>query len=387
MQTVLTAAQLLLPTGLISDPVLLIEDGIVAHVCTRSDISLPANASHQDFPEATIAPAYMDVHTHGCCGHDVMEATPSAMETIGSFLATHGVGAYLPTTITASKDVILRSLEGLAKRIAEPQKPGHARPVGIHLEGPFLSHAKRGTHPPHDLLKPSIEFFDAMWQAAEGHMTLMTIAPELPGAIELIAHAKAKGVKLSIGHSDSTEQEAEAGIAAGAVSATHTFNAMRKLDQRHPGILGTVLMTDDLFAEIICDGLHVDPMLVRLFSRVKRSDRVLLITDAMSAVGMPDGIYKLGELDVRVTGGRAVTGDDTLAGSTLTLDTAVANYMRFAGAPIHNAVAAATSNPARMTENDGQYGSIAPGRAADLNILSATGALQATYLGGQKVGD
>ena len=385
MSTLVTAAHLLTEDGLVTDPALLIEDGALISITAGATHPLPAATAHHNYPGATLAPAFLDVHTHGCCGRDVMEATGEAIGTVNRFLARHGVGAYLPTTITAPKDLTLRSLAGLATLIAAPPRPGHARPLGIHLEGPFLSHAKRGAHPVRDLLEPSISFFDAMFEAAEGRVTLMTIAPELPGATELIAHAVVRGVRVSIGHSDGSREDAQAAIAAGAVSATHTFNAMRRLDHREPGLLGAVLSTDALFAELICDGLHVDPAIVQLFARAKPADRAILVTDAMSAAGMPDGTYKLGELDVRVTGGRAITGENTLAGSTLTLDQGVRNYMRFAGAPLADALSAATRNPARMTRLNHIAGSLAQGRPADLNVLSPAGELQATYLSGALV--
>ena len=385
MTTLITAASLVLADRVVSYPVLLLEDGLIRSIGSLADAPLAAAGAHHDYPGATLAPALLDVHTHGCKGHDVMEATPSALATIGRFLAGHGVGAYLATTISAPQDRILRSLEGLAARIAEAPESGHARPLGIHLEGPFLSHAKRGTHPVRDLVEPSIPLFDAMFEAAEGRVILMTIAPELPGALDLIAHAIARGVRVSIGHSNARTGEARAAIAHGAVSATHTFNAMRALDQRDPGILGTVLTDDTLYAEFICDGMHTDPAIARLFARAKGSERAILVTDAMSATGMPDGMYKLGDLDVRVVGGRATTSEDTLAGSTLTMDRAVRNYASFAGIPLTQALRAATSNPAAMLQMKNSAGTLAAGQRADFVALSADGNILATYLGGRKV--
>ncbi len=383
MPTLLTAASLVTEYGLIDDPVVVLEDGGIVDIGSRESRETPHNAVLHDHPGATLTPAFVDVHTHGCCGRDVMEATGEAIATVNRFVARHGVGAYLPTTITAPRDVTLRSLAGLARELARPPAPGEARPLGIHLEGPFLSHPKRGAHPPHDLQEPSIEFFDAMWEAAEGRVTLMTLAPELPGALDLIAHAVRRGVTVSIGHSDARAEAAEAAIRAGARSATHTFNAMRRLDHREPGILGVALTDDALYAELICDGFHVAPAMVRLFARAKGPERAVLITDAMSAAGMPDGAYKLGELDVRVAGGRAITGEDTLAGSTLTLDQGLRNYCREGSVTLADAVQAATRNPARMAGLDA--GILRVGARADLNVLAPDGALMATYLGGVPV--
>jgi N-acetylglucosamine-6-phosphate deacetylase len=257
-----------------------------------------------------------------------------------------------------------------------------ATPLGIHLEGPFLSHAKRGVHPPAQLQPPSVALFDRFWQAARGTIRLMTIAPELPGALELITHATALGVRVSLGHSNATAAETEAGIAAGAQSATHTYNAMRGLDHREPGMLGVVLDDDKLYAELICDGIHVDPVAVRLYYRTKGPDRAILITDGMSATGMPNGRYKLGGFDVDVADGRA-TSDGVLAGSVLTMDRAIENFFRFTGAPLATVAQLATRNPAALAGFDQQYGAVAAGRRADLIALSPEGKLVATCIAGR----
>jgi N-acetylglucosamine-6-phosphate deacetylase len=210
----------------------------------------------------------------------------------------------------------------------------------------------------------------------------MTLAPELPGATELAAHATSRGVRISVGHSNATAAETHAAIDAGAVSATHTFNAMRALDHREPGILGTVLTTDSLFAEIICDGIHNAPEMVKLWWHAKGPERGLLVTDAMSAAGMPDGEYKLGGFAVQVENGRA-TANGVLAGSVLTLDRALANFVRFTGATAEQGVRLMTANPAAMTGLAGKTGSIAVGQSADLAAVNAAGHLVGSVVGGQ----
>lgn len=382
MRTILTAAHLLTPTEVVERPVIVIEDGAISEIAARSGVELPAGR-HVDFPDCTLIPALFDVHIHGCGGHDAMEATDSALHHIGKFLAQRGVGAYFATTVTAPLETLLRSLAGLAKLLRAPVEG--ARPMGIHLEGPFLSPHKRGCHVESQLLTPSVELFDRLWQAAEGQIRLMTIAPELPGAEETIRHATKLGVRISLGHSNAQADAARRGIAAGAASATHTFNAMRAFDHRNPGLLGEVLTDDRLFAEIICDGLHVDPAAVRLFRKAKGTERALLVTDAMAGTGMPDGNYRLGDMDVRVKNGRCVAADDenTLAGSTLTLDRAVRNYSEFTGAPLAEAVALATRNPAKMTGMDAEIGALAKGRAADIAVLSPKNEVLETFLRGR----
>ena len=386
MSNVLTAARLITADQLIENPVLVLDGGRIRSISSRESGGLPPG-EHLDYTGATLSAAYFDVHIHGCCGLDVMEASAPVLGTVGRFLARHGVGSYFPTTITAPKDATLRSLNGLATIIREqPPDPGAARPLGIHIEGPFLSHIKKGAHPPHDLLPPTVEFFDRMWEASAGCIRLMTIAPELPGALDVIARAKQLGVRVSLGHSNATLAEAEAAIALGADSATHTFNAMRTFDQREPGILGAVLAEDTLYAELICDGLHVHPKVVPLFYRAKGADRAILITDGISATGMPDGAYKLGDLEVRLVDGRCLIGENTLAGSTLTLDAAVRNFARFTGEPLETAARLASRNPARMTGLADEIGMLREGGVADVLVLSPEGAVIDTWLHGGRVG-
>jgi N-acetylglucosamine-6-phosphate deacetylase len=384
MRTVLTAERLWDGSRLLDSPVVVIEDGRIDSVSSREEGELPRGARVLDFPGATLGPAFFDVHIHGAKGQDVMEATPAALDAMGSFLAAHGTGSYLATTVTAPLDVTLRSLSGLAKLLARPAVEGRARAIGIHLEGPFLSHTRRGAQPAEHLLAPDIVTFDRLFEAAEGRIRLMTLAPELPGAVELTAHAIARGVRVSLGHSNATAAETRAAINAGAVSATHTFNAMRPLEAREPGILGTVLTDDALFAEMICDGIHVAPEMVKLWWRAKRPERAILVTDAMSATGMPDGEYRLGGFAVQVANGRA-TANGVLAGSVLTLDRALANFMAYTGAPLEQALRLLTVNPAAMTGLSDQAGSVAVGMPANLTAIDGAGKLVGSVVNGEPV--
>jgi N-acetylglucosamine-6-phosphate deacetylase len=381
MQTVVTAECLWDGASLHQHPLLLIEDGKIGSIASRESSSISANAQVLDFPGATLGPSFFDVHIHGAAGHDVMEATPDALDTIGAFLASRGTSAYLATTVTAALDATLRALDGLANEMAKLPQPGRARPLGIHLEGPFLSHEKRGVQPAEHLLAPSIATFDRLIEAAHGHVRLITLAPELPGAVELTAHATSRGVRVSVGHSNATAAETRAALSAGAVSATHTFNAMRPLDHREPGILGTVLTTDTLFSELICDGIHTDPEIVRLWWRSKGPERAILVTDAMSAAGMPDGEYQLGGFPVQVKDGKA-TARGVLAGSVLTLDRALANFVRFTGATIDQGLRLLSANPAAMTGLAHRAGTLAPGKSANLVAIDASGKLVASIVGG-----
>ncbi len=379
--TVLTARRLYDGSHLHEHPIVVLDGGRIASISTRATSAVPAGAPILDFPTATLAPSFFDIHIHGAAGHDSMEATPAALAAIGAFLASRGTAHFLATTVTAPVDATLRAVAGLAKLIARPPTAGAAIPLGIHLEGPFLSHAKRGVHPPAYLLEPDIDLFDRIYDAAEGYVRLMTLAPELPGAPDLAAHAVARGVRVSLGHSNATAAETRAAIAAGATSATHTFNAMRQLDHREPGILGTVLTDDSLFAELICDGIHSAPEMTKLWWRAKGPNRAILVTDAMSATGMPDGEYRLGGLTVQVANGRAMS-DGVLAGSVLTLDRALANFLAFTGATLEQGLRLLTGNPAALTGFQAEAGSLAPGSPANLVAVNPDGHLAASFLNG-----
>jgi N-acetylglucosamine-6-phosphate deacetylase len=357
-----------------------VEDGSIVRV-TSTDRCHPASGDELlDFGDCILVPGFIDVHIHGAIGHDVMQAGTEGLKAIEAFLARHGVTSYFPTTVTASLDMTLTALERLANAIDRQDDGARAQPLGIHLEGPFLSSVRRGVHPSEYLLLPSFGSFDRLWQASRGHIRLLTIAPELPGAEEVIAQASERGVCVSLGHSDSDLASARRAVAAGARHATHTFNAMRPLDHRQPGILGEVLTNPRLTADVIADGIHVDSTVVSLLLRAKGSDNIVLITDAISATGMPDGRYQLGGLEVELKDGRCLR-DGRLAGSVLTMDRAVQNVVRFAGWDLQRSVCAASFNPARITGAAGK-GVLKPGADADMVVLTPEGQVRATIVSG-----
>jgi N-acetylglucosamine-6-phosphate deacetylase len=386
-----TAGRLLTPTDAVEHPLVLVDEGRVLEISARSSRQLSAGGSVSDFGEGVMAPGYVDLHIHGSAGFDVMDDAAEALPAIEQLLAWHGVTSYFPTTVTAPMDTMLRALERLASAIEKRERDSErnnlnadrksrARPLGIHLEGPFISHARRGVHPPENLLAPTLATFERFWQAARGRIRMMTIAPELDGAPELIAEAARRGVCVSLGHSDADFDTAERGIVAGARHATHTFNAMRPLDHRSPGILGAALTDGRLSADIIADGVHLDPAVVKLFAGAKGPEQTVLITDAISATGMPDGRYRLGSFDVDVRDGKCMS-NGKLAGSVLTLDRAVRNLARFAGWDLPQAVAAASRNPARVARIANK-GVLTAGVDADFVVLSTTGEVLRSFIGG-----
>lgn len=381
MKIAFTVDDCITPFARLSHAVVLVDDGVVRHVASRDESPVPAGYREIALGAQVLAPGYVDIHIHGGAGHDVMEATLAALEQIARHLARTGVTSYVPTTVTASDDTTLRALEGLAKAIEARTTDGGARPVGIHLEGPFISHAKRGVHPPEHIKDPSVPLFRRFYEAAAGHVCLLTVAPELPHADELIAEATQCGVVVSVGHSNATLAETRAGVRSGARHATHTFNAMRPLGHREPGILGAVLSDRDLSAEIIADGVHVAPEVIKLFLDAKGSERAVLVTDAISATGMPDGDYSLGPFTVQVKHGVARV-EGKLAGSVLTLDRAVRNITGFAGWTLDASVRLASANAAAVIRAD-DIGVIQPGARADFAVLDADGNVVNTILAGR----
>ncbi len=384
-----TAKTLLTPAEVIEHPLVLVDGGRVVEL-SRDRSQIPAGVQVSDFGEHSIAPGYIDLHIHGGAGHDVMDDDRDALPAIEKLLAHHGVTGYFPTTVTAPVDMTLRALERLADAIEKSElgnnnnndakMPPRAVPLGIHLEGPFISHARRGVHPPENLLVPTLAMFERFWQAARGRVRIMTIAPELENAPEVIAEAARRGVCVSLGHSDADYAAAERGIAAGARHATHTFNAMRPLDHRSPGILGAALTDARLSADMIADGVHLDPSIVKLVARAKGLEQTVLITDAISATGMPNGRYHLGSFEVDVRDGKCTAGDK-LAGSVLTMDRAVRNLAQFAEWSLPQATAAASRNPARVAGVT-KKGVLAVGADADFVVLTPEGEVKRTFVGG-----
>jgi N-acetylglucosamine-6-phosphate deacetylase len=392
---VLCAHRLFTPREEVLNPLLFVEDGLISAVSSRAEREIPQNATvldlTRDFPDAILAPGYVDIHMHGGAGLDVMQASVAELPRLNKFLTTHGVTGYFPTTVAAPLDQTCSALERIANAIEAAQDPHAAHsngvqalPLGIHLEGPFLSHKRRGVHPPENLVEPTVKIFERLWQAARGHVRMMTIAPELPGALEVISEAAHRNVCVSIGHSDATMAAAQAAVKAGARHATHTFNAMRPLDHREPGILGEALTSEQLSADIIADGIHVAPEVVKLFLRAKGRGRAVLITDATAAAGMPDGTYQLGPIQVEVKNGRCTVageGDGKLAGSVLTMDRAVRNVTQFSHWSMQDAVRAATLNPATAA-GLANHGHVAPGAEANLVVLNSDGEVRRTIVRG-----
>jgi N-acetylglucosamine-6-phosphate deacetylase len=381
----LTATRLYTPLECIDRPVVLIEGETILEIFSQAQRPVPGGSRVVDFGDAILVPGFVDIHIHGGAGHDVMNADATGFASLERLLAAHGVTSYFPTTVTAAIDPTLSALDRLATTIEQAESrraenDRHAQPLGIHLEGPFISHLRRGVHPPSHLQRPTLDLFERFWQAARGRIRIMTIAPELEGAMEVIAEASRRGVCISLGHTDADLEITRAAVAAGARHATHTFNAMRPLNHRDPGIIGAVLTDSRLTADIIADGIHLHPAIVDLFLKAKGPDSAVLITDATAATGMPEGRYRLGDMEVEVKDGRCMAGEK-LAGSVLTMDRALQNVMQFAHWNLQDAVRPATLNPARVTRLT-QRGKLEAGCTADIAVLNSRGEVKTTIVRG-----
>ena len=337
---------------------LTIEDGRIAA------IELDDDATDAD---PYLAPGFVDVHVHGWGGHDAM-GDRAALDGMARALLRRGVTSFLPTAVTAPLEE-LTAFAGRVRGWLADAPPDGAEPLGFNLEGPFLAAARRGAHDPASLRDPADVPDDTLEALVDG-LRLITIAPELPGALACIGWFQERGVAVSLGHSAATIDEARAGYAAGARSTTHLFNAMSGLDHRAPGLALAALLDDAVFVELIADGVHVDPSLWPLITRLKPVERLLLVSDAVALAGIGDGQGWIGGLAVEVRGERVtLAGTTTLAGSVLALDTAVRNLVA-SGVSLPAAVAAASRDPLELL-GVSDRGRLAVGQRADLVELDA----------------
>lgn len=361
---------------------LIIDGRSIVEIGEVETVRIPRTAERIDASKLVATPGFIDPHIHGCGGVDVMDGSHSSLNAVSRIVARHGTTAFLPTTVSSAPEVLTNAVEQLGIAMSRPFDG--ATPLGIHLEGPFISTEKRGTHKSSNIVPPDPGLLEKWIQASNGSVRLLTVAPELEGIDKVFIMAKHFGVTIAMGHSNATYTEAGHAVDRGVCYAVHTFNAMRGFSHRDPGIAGAVLADDRIFAEIISDGIHVDPAVIRTFARAKGKTRVLLVTDAISATDMPDGSYRLGGHTVDVAGGVCRDGEGRLAGSTLTQEIAFKNFTAWSGWPFEDALLGLTLNPARALQLEGK-GSLEAGADADVAILDREFRVVMTFVGGKKV--
>lgn len=377
-------AKLVLEEGVVQTGELIAEDGIIVFAGNCSGLGQLTGMETIDAGGGWLLPGFIDLHVHGGFGSDFMDASPEAYRHITQYHAGHGTTGMLATTVTASREAI----EQVLAASWEFQRAGmpYARLLGVHLEGPFISPHFPGAQNPDYLIPPRKDWLEDWESRYPGLIRLLTLAPETEGAGELIQWLSLKGIIPACGHTDATYDILEQAAERGLRHAVHVCNAMRGLHHREPGTLGAVLTDNRLFAEVIADGHHVHPAVIRLLTKTKAPDRLMLVTDAMSAAGLGDGSYKLGGLEVRVQGGVARLAEgNNLAGSTLTMDAAFRFMKGNTPLSLPEISRLASGNPARQLGIFDQTGSIAPGKQADLVLLSDDLHTRQVWVGGRTV--
>lgn len=377
------AADIVTPEGVLTNHALTVNsEGYIGEIAERRS-SVPRSGD-MDAAGFLALPGFIDLHVHGGGGADFMHGTPEAARQVARTHARFGTTGMLATTITASREDVDRAIDAACQVMDAGPGEGEARLFGIHLEGPYLCPARRGAQPEAFIRPPDADEL-AHWIELSGQtIKQITLAPEREGAEEVIKLAREAGIVVSVGHTDATAADVLRAIDWGATQATHTFNAMRGLHHREPGTVGAVLTQPEIVAEIIADGVHLHPLIVRLIVAAKGVDGAVLITDAMEGAAMPDGEFTLGGQTTYVRNGTASFADGTLAGSVLTMNRAFINARRFAGVSVPEAARLSSANAARQIGLSEWFGELAPGKAADIVILDPeTGEVEWTIVGGR----
>jgi N-acetylglucosamine-6-phosphate deacetylase len=382
-QLALTKATLFTPFNLIENGTVLIHDKIIEAAGPAASIEIPAGYREVPLEGLIIAPGFIDIHLHGGHGAEVMSAIPSSLEEIAKFYATHGVTSFLATTLSANSDQLLavaRSFEFLNNSSYKG-----AKCLGIHLEGPYLSPKFAGMHNLNEVRLPSLDEIRQIQKASNQGLKMITMAPELDGALEAAAALVKMGIVCAIGHSDCSFESGLKAIEAGFSSVTHCFNQLHPFHHRDPGVLGAVFTRKELTVELIADGIHLHPAVIDTVWRLKSPDNIVLVSDAMAPAGMPEGSYPSMDGELIVSGGAIKNEAGQLAGSILTLDVAVKNMLKFTECTLNDVFRMVSYNPARLLGINKHKGSLYPGKDADLVVLTSDLEVIMTMVGGEAI--
>ncbi len=381
---IMRCGTLVLPNGIRRECNVRVVEGQIVEIAPHMDAAQSAAQRVQviDATRHIVLPGFIDIHVHGAMNADVMDATPEALYTMARHFAAHGITGFCPTTVTAARAQIDAAIDTAQRTMALPRPPGTAQILGVHIEGPYLNPKRAGAQP-REHMRPADPDEYGRWFAS-GCVKLITVAPEIyPSNLALIVAAKQAGIAVALGHTDATFAEAQVAFGAGANQATHTYNGMRPLHHREPGVLGAVMAECEIYAQLICDGFHVHPAAIQALYLCKGSDRLVIISDAIRASGLPDGDYAFVGQQVRVHEGQARLKDGELAGSTATMDAGFRNILRITGCTLVDAAQMCATSPAASLGLGTHKGKIAPGFDADIAVLDADLNVVQTVVNGQ----
>ncbi|RJP73453.1 MAG: N-acetylglucosamine-6-phosphate deacetylase [Ignavibacteriales bacterium] len=376
----LVGGKVITPFRVIENGTIVIESSKIYELGKSSDVNIPGDCQVIDISGKMISPGFIDLLVHGGGGYGFADPTKESIEKVSDYFISHGSTAMLAALFAKPYDQLLSDIRRLAKYIMNNPD---SNIKGIHMEGPYLNPDLKGAMNEGYLWKPTVDSWMDMWEASRGLIKMMTIAPELPGAIEVMREAANEGVVLSIGHSMAYYEDIELAIDNGAAHVTHMFNAMRPFHHRKPGVIAGALLRDELKIELIADTMHVHPAIMEMLLKFKKASGIILITDSIRAGGMHEGEYEFADQKVIMEGGKAYLEDGTLAGSTLTLPMAVKNMVQTAGAKITDAIRMASLNGAKVLSVEDRKGILAAGKDADLVVLNEDYTVEMTIMMGK----
>ncbi|MHB1686284.1 MAG: N-acetylglucosamine-6-phosphate deacetylase [Ignavibacteriaceae bacterium] len=380
MKLALAGGKIVTPFRVLNDGVIVIEDGKISELGKSSEIKLPKSCKVYNIDGKLVCPGFVDLLTHGGAGYGFADDSEQSIEIISKYFLEHGSTTVLASLFAKPQELLLNDLRRVATYI-ESHPGSNIR--GIHMEGPYLNKQFKGAMNESYLWQPTVESWNKIWEASKGQIKIMTIAPELPGAYDVMRAAANQGVVLSIGHSMATYEQIESAIDNGAAHVTHIFNAMSPFHHRDPGIILGSLLKNELKIELIADTLHVHPAVMEFLLKLKGANGIVLVSDSIRAGGMHEGEYEFADQKIYMKAKKAYLKDGTLAGSTLTLNIAVKNMVQTANAKITEAVRMASLNGAKVLNLEHNKGILAVGKDADITVINEDYDVAMTILGGK----
>lgn len=379
MKTYITNANIINETCITNGMNVVLENGKIIEI-SDSIIKPEPGSTQIHASNSYLCPGFIDIHLHGAMGKDTMDGDRESLQILSSYCSEHGVTSFFPTTWAAESQAITKVIDNFSKH---HENLSGAQAIGLHIEGPFINPKFKGAQSIDSIRNPEPLEYERWFDS--NVVKLITCAPEIPGGLELIRSAVKNGIWISIGHSGATYDEVIEAVNNGATQATHLFNGMQGLQHRAPGTVGGLLADDRIAVQIICDGVHLHPAIVDLIIRIKNSSKTILITDSICGAGLPDGDYELYGNSISVRNGIARNPEGSLAGSTLSLDTAVRNTMQYTKKPLEEIIPMVTTTPAKEMGLSKTKGYIQPGYDADLVLLDKDFKIEKTIISGQIV--